>query len=102
MLPHPESNIPIRKDVNMTYLLQHLAEDMTPVFQIDRSSKHCKTPRRNKEVEDGPALSLRFDPFIEEMLQDLLCYLQAVAPWASWQPSQDSLIVQQNYIFLIS
>ena len=38
---------------NIMYLLQHLAEDLaTPVFQIDRSSKHCKTPRRNAEVED--------------------------------------------------
>lgn len=66
VLPHPESNIAIRKEANITYLLQHLAEDLaTPVFQIDRSSKHCKTPRRNAEVEE------------------LLSYLQTLAPWVS-------------------
>lgn len=66
VLPHPESNIAIRKEANITYLLQHLAEDFaTPVFQIDRSSKHCKTPRRNAEVEE------------------LLSYLQTLAPWVS-------------------
>jgi hypothetical protein len=49
--PRPVSVVKPAVDVNITWLLQHVDDNRTPAFHIDRKSKLCKTPRRNPEVE---------------------------------------------------
>jgi hypothetical protein len=50
--PQPASKIRPNLDVNITWLLQQLADGgIRPIFAINRTSKDCATPRRNPQVE---------------------------------------------------
>eukprot|EP00913_Durusdinium_trenchii_P030413 g28489.t1 len=67
VLPHPESNVACRQEVNITCLLRHLNGESSsmrsPTFRIDRGTQSCKTPRRNAE--------------------ELVAYFTQLAQWAA-------------------
>ncbi|CAK9078298.1 unnamed protein product [Durusdinium trenchii] len=69
VLPHPESNVACRQEVNITCLLRHLNGESSsmrsPTFRIDRGTQSCKSPRRNAEVEE------------------LVAYFTQLAQWAA-------------------
>eukprot|EP01094_Clydonella_sp_ATCC50884_P007981 TRINITY_DN1724_c0_g1_i1.p1 TRINITY_DN1724_c0_g1~~TRINITY_DN1724_c0_g1_i1.p1 ORF type:complete len:931 (+),score=378.48 TRINITY_DN1724_c0_g1_i1:35-2794(+) len=48
--PYKKEQILPRVQVDLTWLLQQLGDDLTLRFAIDRSAKSCHTPRRNADV----------------------------------------------------
>jgi hypothetical protein len=48
----PKAEVEVRPslDLSITWLLQHLDEQLQPSFSIDRKAKSCHTPRRNDET----------------------------------------------------
>lgn len=49
--PKPAVNVVSSKDVQLTWLLQQLSEGLQCHFKIDRTSKSCRTPRRNPQID---------------------------------------------------
>ena len=49
--PQSESLVRPSIDLNITWLLQQLNEQLQPSFTIDRSKSTCRTPRRNVDTE---------------------------------------------------
>ena len=50
--PKPATRIELNKDASLNFLLQHVrAPTLAVSFEINRSTSHCRTPRRNLEVD---------------------------------------------------
>jgi hypothetical protein len=49
--PRPEQHLAPPRELSLTWLLQHLSDDLTLTFGIDRQQPKCRTPRRNAEVD---------------------------------------------------
>jgi len=49
--PRPKSTVEPNRDVNISWLLTKLTDAFALGFSIDRTSKKCRTPRRNPDVE---------------------------------------------------
>lgn len=49
--PRPEAREAPPLDVDLSWLLAHLAPDLTVRFAIKRTDATCRTPRRNQQVE---------------------------------------------------
>ena len=52
--PRKQKRVIDGKDVNITWFIRNLNEDLQANFSIDRNDKYCHTPRRNLEI--GSAL----------------------------------------------
>ena len=77
--PHPEVRSPaISKEVNVTWLLQMLAED-GPIFKIDREARGCSTPRRNPDVDKAFAHFTMFAGWAQSVC-DYLSHLRQLDP----------------------
>lgn len=48
--PLPEHVVVPPRDIQLTWLLQHVGSDLEIQFAIDREHDQCKTPRRNSQV----------------------------------------------------
>jgi hypothetical protein len=50
--PRPEHTFRPPIDIELSWLLSHLDDNLSPQFKIARENKHCRTPRRNPEITD--------------------------------------------------
>lgn len=58
--PLPATRITSPVEVNITWLMQQLNGEGTLAFKIDRSTKDCKTPRRNRDIDQALDFCLDF------------------------------------------
>lgn len=49
--PRPQVTVVPSADINVSWLLSNVHENLSLKFSIDRSEKTCHTPRRNKQVD---------------------------------------------------
>ena len=49
--PRPQVTVVPSMDLNLSWLLGNINENLTLKFSIDRSKKHCHTPRRIPEID---------------------------------------------------
>mmetsp|Transcript_16928 Transcript_16928/g.41233 ORF Transcript_16928/g.41233 Transcript_16928/m.41233 type:complete len:927 (+) Transcript_16928:107-2887(+) len=69
--------------VNMTWLFQQIMigtnERLSSEFSVDRQSEACKTPRRNKEIEEAFVFRNKYEAWANEV-SSIFQHLEMVAP----------------------